>query len=101
MVSIIFAFGSLCAYALWKLRIDIRDSIESMAPRISALLDDFRAFLALPVVWWKQWLRREVFVVIALGLLVLGVSACGSGQQPEVRARTAVEQPAKVLVEDS
>lgn len=100
MVSIIFAFGSLCAYALWKLRVEVRDSIDNMT-RCIVRFADFRSFVVMPFVWWKQWLRREVHVVIALSLLVLGVSACSSGQQPEARARTAVETPSEALVEDS
>jgi hypothetical protein len=89
MLLILFAFGLLCAVALWKLRRDTRDGIARMS-RFAVI------WFFVGREWWRWWLRREVFLILTLSLTVLGATACVPGQA-EARARSSLDVLAKVI----
>lgn len=101
----LFAFGLLCAAALWRARHETRAAIERM-PSVVLLIAYPIIRLTHSIEWWRLWIRREVFIVLALALTVLGACACAPGQA-EARTRTsldvlaAVIEPAWALAEDS
>jgi hypothetical protein len=105
MHLLLFSFFLLCAVSLWKLRYETRHAIRQMT-NVLLLLAAPVKHLWSGIEWWRLWVRREVWIVIALSLTVLGACACAPGQA-EARARNsldvlaAVIDPAWALAEDS